>query len=710
MEDLRGVPAPTTPESGSSKEDREAAHRIQRRARQWQTLTRDHQGSWMEAIHYVSGRTNVYWSQKLQRLRPEPALPRRSFHRANFLIRMVEQLLSVLLREDAEPDVIPTSTSFEAWERAENTKVVLKHNYRVGKIADVREEVYRWSLITGIGWMRWGWDPNAGDRLRQHVFETFTDKEGFRARRPSVVDGIPQTVDSFTGAPYARCVSPFNIIVDIASMRLTERGVFQPRYVIEQNLYPVTAIETAYPKFKGKIKPDRTLESNHIRELLFSSGLGAGNADDSEQVALVYEEWTPWTALSSKERKKHPNGRVVKMCQGHILEKYDNPYNGKMPFVPFPCYPVLGRFLPQGIIPHLIPQQMAYNRLAGKEHDALVYAVPKFIWPRRERKGEGHIRTDPGEIVNVDIRETGGAMPHWTNTPEVSSQFSHKQAVIKNEMQDISAIHEALQGQNPPGGRSGRLAFANIQANLLSHQRLERSYSRRMAEVFDGIAFCERAFGFASRTFSIIGSEAMMSKTLVPMESVEYADIQIRDMSAMSISEPARIEFVMNLWASGALVDDLGRPDVVEFRRMLKLGSTSSSFEEEMMVRRNTQREIELIVAGGMPHYGPGPDGQPLFLNPAANLEVVHRVYRAFINSAKYLTMPPMMQRRILDRWDMIIQRLQGEVMEATNQEGQPSPGGPSPAAQVGPAAASGGGIEAGLSKALSSKGQGGPF
>jgi len=683
--------------------------RISRRARQWQTLTRDHQGSWMEAIHYVSGRTNVYWSQKLQRLRPEPALPRRSFHRANFLIRFVEQMLSVLLREDSEPDVIPISGSFEAWERAENTKVVLKHDYRMAKIADVREEVYRWSLITGLGWIRWGWDQHAGDRLRQHVFETYTDKEGFRTRRPAVVDGIPQTIDGFTGAPYARCVSPFNIIVDIASMRLTERGVFKPRYLIEQNLYPIKAIEAAYPKYKGKIKPDRTLESNHIRELMFSSGLGAGNADDSEQVALVYEEWTPWSALDEKEREKHPNGKVVKVCQGYVLERYDNPYNGQIPYVPFACYPVLGRFLPQGMIPHLIPQQMAYNRLAGKEHDALVYSVPKFIWPRRERKGEGHIRTDPGEIVNVDIRETGGAMPHWTATPEVSGQLSHKQAAIKSEMQDIAAIHEALQGQNPPGGRSGRLAFANIQANLLSHQRLERSYARRMSEVFQGIAFCERMFGFAPRTFSIIGSEAMMSKTMIPMESMEYADIQIRDMSAMSVSEPARIEFVMNMWASGALVDEFGRPDVHEFRRLLKMGSTSSAFEEEMTVRRNTRREIEMIVRGGMPHYGPSPDGQPLLINPAANVEVVHKVYRKFINSARYLSLPPMIQRKILDRWDMVVQRLQGEVDEVMNAEGQPSPGGRGPATQAGPAAAGGGGVEAGLSKALNPRGQGGP-
>ena len=179
-------------------------------------------------------------------------------------------------------------------------------------------------------------------------------------------------------------------------------------------------------------------------------------------------------------------------------------------------------------------------------------------------------------------------------------------------------------------------------------------------------------------------------------------------MSVMSVSEPASIEFVMNLWGAGALVDEQGRPDVRELRRLLKLGRRSDVFEEEMMVERNTTREIEAIVMGQQPTYGPGPDGVPMLINPAANLEVVHKTYRRFLNSAKYLMLPPPTQRAILDRWDIIVESLQGMMMGGNQEEGaakSPSGQGNSPSA----GGAEGGGVEAGLAKALFSGGQGGP-
>ena len=89
VEELRG----SQQDYGPAADDRDKDHirRVTHRVREWDSLTRDHQGSWMEAVQYVSGRMDVYWSSKMQRLRPEPALPRRSFHRANFLMRTIEQ-------------------------------------------------------------------------------------------------------------------------------------------------------------------------------------------------------------------------------------------------------------------------------------------------------------------------------------------------------------------------------------------------------------------------------------------------------------------------------------------------------------------------------------------------------------------------------------------------------------------------------------------
>lgn len=708
VEDLRG----TRPDYGPALNDRDKEHvkRVTDRVREWSALTRDHQGSWLEAVQYVSGRMDVYWSSKMQRLRPEPALPRRSHHRANFIMRTVEQLLSVLTREEPEPDVIPVSSEFSAWEKAENTRVVLKHDYRELGIGDIIDETYRWSLVTGIGWMRYGWDPDAGDMVSQEVFETYRDSDGYMARRPAIMDdGMPVTVDGFTGRPYVRTVSPFNIIVDLASARLTDRGVFQPRYIIEQNLYPLESIERAYPETKGGLLPERTLEQNHLRELLYGGSRGGIGLEESEKLVMVYEEWTPCQALSKKERKKYPTGRCVKVCQGFVLEEYKNPYGGRIPYVPFECYPVLGRFMPQGLVPHLIPQQKVYNRMASKENDSLIYSVSKLVMPRKAKQGEGHLRTEAGEVLYMDIRETGGQMPSYLQAPDVTAQYERKQALIKNEIQDIAGVHEALQGQNPPGGRSGRLAFANIQANLLSHSRLERSYKRRLAQVYEGIAFCERKFGFSSRTFAIVGPEVQASKTMTPMDSLEYADIDIKTMSTLSISEPASIEFVMNLWSAGALVTETGQPDVKELRRLLKLGRRSDLFEEEMMVERNTTREIEAIVEGMTPSYGPGPDGTPMMVNPAANLEVVHKTYRRFLNSAKYLMLPPNIQRALLDRWDIIVASLQGMQIGGNEQEGAAGPpGGQGMQGAAGGADPSG--VEAGLSRALSSGGQGGPF
>jgi hypothetical protein len=665
----------------------------------------------MEAVQYVAGRFDVYWSTKLQRLRPEPALPRKSNYKANFLLRTLEQMISVLSRETPRPRATPVDS--ESWDKAENTEFILMHDHRVMKMDDVRDLVYRWSLCTGLGWIRAGWDPHAGDRLRQQTFEVYEDGEGFRRRRPAIVDGVPLTIDGFTGAPYARVISPFNVIFDIACLSLEERGVFQPRYIIEQNLYPVSAVENAYPKIKGKIRPERSIDSMLMRDLMFGGMGSMAGAADSEKMCVVHEEWRPWSALSKAERKKHPHGIVTRICQGHVLEKFDNPYMGRIPYFVFPCYPVLGRFLPQGIIPHLVSAQMAYNRLAGREHDALIYHVPKLLMPTGARQAEGHWSTEFGEILDYDARRTAGQAPSFITPPDVGPQYERMRMFIKNDIQDTSAVHEALQGQNPPGGRSGRLAFANIQANLLSHSRLESSLTRRLGEVYEFIAFCERRFGHASRTFSILGDDGFISRTISPQASIEYSDVWIDAQSERSISESSEIEFAFQLLGSGALTDEMGRPDLKTFRRMVKLRSAGPAYEEEAEVEKRTKWEIDQILSGQNPTYGPAPDGTPMMMNPAADLEVVHKTYRRFINSKRYMGLPPMLQRRILDRWDLVVARLQDvppQGMMGEGDAGMTEPGsdlGGSPQAPV--AGAGGGPEESGLARTLVGAMQGGP-
>lgn len=714
LEDQQGYPRALKGGGSAAASGDEADHafRIQKRSRAWDALTREFQASWMESIAMVAGRSDLYWSQSQSRLRPEPGLPRQSTHRTAILLRLVEQLVSVFTREEPIPHATPTGTSYESFEKASNTELVLQHDDRVLGLADVFDEVFRGGFTTGLWWVRWGWDPFAGDRLRQQVMEVYEDGKGFLGRRPALVNGIPQTVDGWTGMPYARAISPLNIEFDLGALHLEERGVFKPRHVTEKSLYPVEAIEDAYPHVRGKITPDRTPETSPLRDLLFGGAGGTVGSDDAENLGLIFEEWTPWSALYGADRKKHPNGRVVRVCQGHVLEVFDNPHEGRIPFVPFGCYPVLGRAMPQGLVSHMIPAVKGYHRMAAREHDAIIYSVMKLVMPTTQKPAEGHMRTEQGELLPFDPREAQGAQPFYLlPPPDATTPYRAKQAAYINEIQDGAAVHEALQGAPVPGGRSGRQMFAAVQANLMSHGGLERRWKRRREEVYEGIAFCERKFGTTSRTFAITGSELSKSATFAPSESIEYADIQIQTMSALSVSEPAMQEYILGLWDRGVIIDDLGRPDVHELRRMLKVGTRSAVFEEECTVRRGAMEMIDEIIQGGQPQYGPDPNGQPMLLNPAWNMEVVHRVFKSFLNDPKWRSYPPQIQRAVLDRWDMTVTRLQGVAPGGTvspsgagvGQAGRPQP--PNPAAGAG----GGGRQESGLARALVNGGQGGP-
>ena len=699
-------------------EERDHAVRIQRRLQEWEFLTRDHQGSWMEAIQHLAGRQDYYWSAKLHRLRPEPALPRKSDHQANFIMRLVETLISILTREDPVPIVSPTNGTYSAWEKAENTSLVLQHDFRMTQYADVRDLVYRWLLVTGMGWIRWGWDPRAGDRVQQQMFDVIENKEGYYTRKPAVVDGRPVTVDGFTGQPYVRAVSPFNMVFDMAALNLHERGVQQPRFIMEQNLWPLDAVEDEYPDVRGKLRPDGVTSiygHNYMKELMLGTSASySGGAYEAEHLVLVVDEWTPRTALYGEERKRYPDGRVVRYCQQFLLgDPVENPLGGRIPYVPFVAYPIPGRFLPQGLVPHMISAQIGYNRMSRKEEEALIYSVVKLVVPSIETQGESHMRAEQGEIIRVNPRDTGGMLPSYLMPPTISNQYELKKQSHRTELEDIAAIKEAIQGENPTGGRSGRLAFANIQANLLSHGRLEKSLARRHREVFEGLAYVEQSFGYVTRTFSIAGVESMAAQTMRPTDAVEYTDITIKEMSALSLSEPALHEFVMGLWTTGALIDDFGRPDVHELRRLLKIGVRSEIFHEEMMARRNTRWEIEQVESGQSPTYGPGPDGQPLLVRPGLNMEIAHKVYKDYFNSDRYMGQPPPIQRALLDRWDMLIMSLQMSPPGGIKGPGASAGGGVS-ATSPGPTGPAGGGPggskeEAGLFRTLSSRGQGGP-
>lgn len=289
----------------------------------------------------------------------------------------------------------------------------------------------KYSRVFGLGWWRLDYEKGKGQ-----VWETI---------HPSQIKVSPDcTIDSFL--------------------------IREPTYLIYEYESQVGELRKAFPK-KGTTGKKRldwddfvpgwtpfTTEWDTTREKDDPARL------QPTKTCKVYQFWMQdpttieWEADISEEEKatlkkqKYPNGRVITIAGGIILDDRPNPYeHGMYPFTPVLAYFMPGRFYPVGDVQGVITGTIMYNRMGQLLFDTTVKA------------GGGKVLLGAGS--NLDPNE-------WTNDPyqvlacgdanqvkliqggEPPRHVYNQMEVIRRDIDDAGGYHDISRGRDTGGRKS----------------------------------------------------------------------------------------------------------------------------------------------------------------------------------------------------------------------------------------------------------------
>lgn len=241
-------------------------------------------------------------------------------------------------------------------------------------------------------------------------------------------------------------VNPFNIFPDPLATCVDDA-----EHIIYASYKNVELLKRLFPE-----KADELFGSSiNYSELVQDNDK---NAHIDNQV-LVLEVWTKdyeTEELDAGENKhikpKYPNGRVITICPelGKVLNDKAAPYkdNGRLPFVLIKDYDIPDKFWGEGEVAQLLSPQKHMNDLNNAILDnAKASANMPWIVDKNAGIGYGKITARPGIV----IRKNPGSEVKRDQPPSMPMYVVNAVETYKNDIEQISGIHNSLRGESATG-------------------------------------------------------------------------------------------------------------------------------------------------------------------------------------------------------------------------------------------------------------------
>lgn len=238
-------------------------------------------------------------------------------------------------------------------------------------------------------------------------------------------------------------VNPFNIFPDPLAT-----SVEDAEYIIYASYKHVERLKRAFPHHAENLSGGDI----NYGELVYENNKDA-NLDSQ---VLVLEVWTrdyeAFEEADTKTRKqKYPNGRVITLCPelGIVLSDKPNPYkDGEFPFKALRDYDIPGKFWGEGEVAQLLSPQKYMNELNNSILDnAKATANMPWVVDKNSGIGYGKLTNRPGLI----IRKNPGTEVRRDQPPSIPSYVVNAVESYKDDMQQISGIHNSLRGEGETG-------------------------------------------------------------------------------------------------------------------------------------------------------------------------------------------------------------------------------------------------------------------
>jgi hypothetical protein len=402
-----------------------------------------------------------------------------------------------------------------------------------------------WMLLTGTGFIKTWWDPNA-------VYEKSPTSE--------IMGDIK----------YAS-VTPYHLFVpDLRTV-----GIQDQPYVLNLYTKTVAQVQRIYGnKLQGiDIKPDVVASQEILQDSVLNL---AGSTKTEPDSVLCMELWAKPGA-----HRLVPKGGLIHIV-GDTVVHFDEqiPYShGKYPFTKLDHIPS-AKFYAESTITDLIGLQREYNRTRSQIIEAKNrMAKPQLLYV----KGSldiSKVTTEPGQGIPYRPGFNPPTPLPLVNLPPYVLQELDR---ILMDIEDISGQHQVSRGGVPPGVTAAT-AISYLQEkddSLLSHTY--SSVERGFEDIAQQTLYLVTQYWDIERTVKVVGTDGYFDVLQLKGSDV-CTDIRMEGGSALPTSKSARQAFLMDLMKMGFINPQDGL-------KLLDMGGVQKLYEQLKIDESQAQRE-----------------------------------------------------------------------------------------------------------------------
>lgn len=475
------------------------------------------------------------------RLVTPPAPPWRTRLVSNKIRPIIRVELSRVTSQKPNASVVPATSDDKDLFAAQAGEQIWESFWVNEKGQSVTRRSLWWMLLTGTGFIKSWWDPNASD---------------------------PQCKGS-QGKICMGAVTPFHLFVP----DLREEEIENEPFVINVYTRPVEFVKQFYSKFSdlSKISAD-TVSSSEIMQDAYLNLQGSSHTQPDS--VLVKEIW-----MKPGAHKDFPNGGMVTTVADTIVYASDRglPYRHEQyPFTKFDHIPS-GKFYADSVIVDLTPLQKEYNRTRSQLVEA------------RNRMGKPQLRAPIGSVIPQKITSEPGivieyrpglAPPEPMPPAQIPGYVIEELSILEGNMEDVSAQHKFQRGVIA----ATAISYLREQDDApMAHtfQSIEEGFQKLAGQVLNLVV----QYWDAQHMVKVSGTDGAFDTMVLKSSDVESGtDIRIEPGSSLPISKAARQAFLMDLMKNGFIGSDKGL-------ELMDIGGVQKLYDQLNVDKRQAQRE-----------------------------------------------------------------------------------------------------------------------
>lgn len=529
----------------------------------------------------------------------------------NRIAPLIDTAVNKLVSSRPVAIVRPRGVDMDRLQKAKAAEHLLDYLDRKEDTDSTRAAAAFWQAVTGNGFLRPYWDPDAGD-----IYEL---EDGQRI---------------ITGAVKYEEISPFDVYPDpgATSMR-------NARWVIVVHYLTAEEVEGRWPKEYAKVRD--TIErapagSGYDDEDTWRRDMSGLTGADLNTVNRV-------RVLEYQERpcRKYPEGRSAFVCEGVVLEEDEEGLPNRDFSIAHLTYRQIGgRFWAGGIVELVLDLQRELNRTISQTSEIRnLHLHPQWTAAAGSIPGNV-IQARPDNIIFW--KHQYGARPERIDPPALPPSLFQMAQDLRQAMEEVSGIHGVSQGRSESGVISGRAMQTLADQDSQKLGRASASMERAVAHCASHALWLIKNHMTAPIALTILGPNSRAEVIELYSSNIDSTDVEVFAGSGMAKHPSLEAEKATQMFQLGGFEDTEPAAKYREAMGFLGMRGIEDDDSEEALYAEDENAMLQDDMQAATV------DVQWLDNDPIH----MRRHYR-LRNSTKFRRLPPHVQKRIREHMAM---------------------------------------------------------